>query len=99
MEPFCQVRMADDPEPVIFLADADQISVLNTCELSHRDDQRSGLVVTEGWRTGCHSMGVCVYAESDSDDPRAMIGLTDIHDEERNSKRRSEKTNLPSPSQ
>ncbi len=78
MKPLCQVQDGETIRSVIFLADADQISVLSILANYHAGMIKERVVVTHRVDV-CHSMGVCVYAESDSDDPRAVIGLTDIH--------------------
>ncbi|MDD1728053.1 MAG: DUF169 domain-containing protein [Methanospirillum sp.] len=62
---------------VIFLANPDQISVLSILANYHRGQITDGVVVAAG-ASGCQAMGVCTYNEEKSENPRAVIGLTDL---------------------
>ena len=62
---------------VIFLANPDQISVLSIMANYHRGQITDGVVVAAG-ASGCQAFGVCTYNEEKSDNPRAIVGLTDL---------------------
>ncbi|KQC05020.1 MAG: hypothetical protein APR53_08555 [Methanoculleus sp. SDB] len=58
------------------IADADQLSCL-----VHLIAYPSGSLEAAYCPTGaaaCHSIGICAYREAASDDPRGVIGMTDI---------------------
>lgn len=62
---------------VIFLANPDQISVLSILANYHRGQITDGVTVAAG-ASGCQAFGVCTYDEEKSDNPRAIVGLTDL---------------------
>ncbi len=63
------------PEAVIFLADADQLSALVVLANYARRDNESVIVP---FAAGCQTIGIYPYNEMKSENPRAVIGLTDI---------------------
>jgi len=62
---------------IIFLANPDQISVLSILANYHRGQITDGVVVAAG-AAGCQAIGVCTYNEEKSENPRAIVGLTDL---------------------
>ncbi len=78
MKPLSLIRDDETIRSVVFLADADQISALSLLANYHTGTLRDRVTVTGG-AAGCQAMGVCTYVESDTENPRAVIGLTDIH--------------------
>lgn len=77
MKPLSSIQEGEMVRSVVFLADADQISALSILANYHTGRIRDGIIVAAG-AAGCQAMGVCTYAESGSETPRAVIGLTDI---------------------
>jgi uncharacterized protein (DUF169 family) len=77
MKPLSRVEDDEKIRSVVFLADADQISALSILANYHTGTLRDRVTVAGG-AAGCQAMGVCTYAESGTDNPRAVIGLTDI---------------------
>jgi uncharacterized protein (DUF169 family) len=64
-----------EPEIVIFLADPDQLSGLVI--LANYDRQGTDNV-TIPYAAGCQTIGIFPYREAQSENPRAVVGLTDI---------------------
>ena len=62
---------------VIFLVNPDQLSVLSILANYHRGQITDGVVVAAG-AAGCQAIGVCTFNEEQSDNPRAIVGLTDL---------------------
>lgn len=62
---------------VIFLVNPDQLSVLSILANYHRGQITDGVVVAAG-AAGCQAIGVCTYNEEQSDNPRAIVGFTDL---------------------
>jgi len=77
MKPLSSVQEGEMVRSVVFLANADQISALSILANFHTGRIRDGIIVAAG-AAGCQAMGVCTYAESGSENPRAVLGLTDI---------------------
>lgn len=77
MKPLSQVQGAEAVQTVTFLANADQISALSILANYHAGTITDRVVVAAG-AAGCQAMGVCTYRESESANPHAVIGLTDI---------------------
>ncbi|MBN1193962.1 MAG: DUF169 domain-containing protein [Methanomicrobiaceae archaeon] len=76
--PLRDIWEGSDPAPsvVVFLANADQLSCL-----VHLIAYPTGSIEAAYCPTGaaaCHSIGICAYREAASDDPRGVIGMTDI---------------------
>lgn len=63
------------PQVVIFLANADQVSAL--CLLANYD-RPGGDAVQAPFASGCQSICLLPYAESDRESPRAILGGMDI---------------------
>ena len=74
-KPLDQLTGEETPEVVIFLANVDQLCAL--CVLTNYD-RGAGQSVIVPFGAGCHTLGIIPYAEAKSDQPRAVIGLTDI---------------------
>jgi hypothetical protein len=77
MKPVQDVKEGEDVRSVVFVANADQISALSILANYGHGNIRDGIIVTAG-AAGCQALGVCTYAESGKDHPRAVIGLTDL---------------------
>ena len=65
----------ETPEVVVFLAAPDQISALTALANYAR---HGGDNVIVPWCAGCHSFGIIPLNERKSNNPRGVIGLTDI---------------------
>jgi uncharacterized protein (DUF169 family) len=77
MKPVHEVADGDDVRSVVFVANADQIAALSILANYGTGHIREGIIVTAG-AAGCQAMGVCTYAEKGKDNPRAVVGLTDL---------------------
>jgi len=77
MKPIHEVEDGEDVKSVVFVANADQISALSILANYGTGNIRNGVIVAAG-AAGCQAMGVCTYAESGSEYPRAVVGLTDL---------------------
>ncbi|PWR70867.1 DUF169 domain-containing protein [Methanospirillum lacunae] len=62
---------------VIFLANPDQISGLSILA-NYTHGQITNRVVVAAGASGCQAFGVCTYDEETSENPRAVVGLTDL---------------------
>lgn len=65
----------ETPATVVCLANADQISALVILANYARPGMEN---VTIPWAAGCQTIGLLPFAEGRSEQPRAVIGLTDI---------------------
>ncbi len=65
----------EDPKSIILLVDPDQLSALVVLANYGRE---TGDNVTMPMGAGCHQTGIFVYREGESDQPKAIVGLTDI---------------------
>lgn len=74
-KPLSKITDGERPEVVVFLANADQLSALTV--LTHYD-RGGGPAVIAPFGAGCHTLFLLPYAEARSENPRAIIGLTDI---------------------
>ena len=74
-KPLEELLPNDKPEVVVFLANPDQISALVTLANYSRNGGDNVLVP---WSAGCHSICIIPLNEGKSDNPRGVIGLTDI---------------------
>lgn len=77
MKPVTAVEDGEDVRSVVFVANADQIAALSTLANYRTANIRGGIIVAAG-ASGCQAMGVCTYAEAETDTPRAVVGLTDL---------------------
>ena len=77
MKPIHEVEDGEDVKSVVFVANADQIAALSILANYGTGNIRNGVIVAAG-AAGCQAMGVCTYAGSGSDSPRAVVGLTDL---------------------
>jgi len=66
---------ADKPENVVFTVDADQLSALVILANYARKGMEN---VSIPWAAGCQTIGIIPWHEAKSDNPRAVVGLTDI---------------------
>ncbi|PWR76226.1 DUF169 domain-containing protein [Methanospirillum stamsii] len=62
---------------IIFLVNPDQLSVLSILANYHRGQITDSVIVAAG-AAGCQAIGVCTYNEENSDNPHAIVGLTDL---------------------
>lgn len=74
-KPLDKLLPDDKPEVIVFLATPDQISALVTLANYGR---HGGDNVIIPWGAGCHSICIMPLQEGRSENPRAVIGLTDI---------------------
>lgn len=63
------------PRSVIFLVNPDQLSALVVLANYGRDTNQN---VIAPFGAGCHSIGIMPYKEDELEQPRAIIGLTDL---------------------
>lgn len=74
-KPLEKILPGEKPEVVVFLAAPDQISALVV--LANYGRHGGGNVIVP-WGAGCHSVCLIPFNEGNSDNPRGVIGLTDI---------------------
>lgn len=74
-KPLDKLLPDEKPEVVVFLATPDQISALVVLANYGR---HGGDNVMVPWSAGCHSIGIIPFNEGRSDNPRAVVGLTDV---------------------
>jgi len=77
MKPITSVEDGEEVMSVVFVANADQIAALSLLANYETGNIRDGVIVAAG-SAGCQAMGVCTYAEGESKNPRAVVGLTDL---------------------
>ncbi|MEW6182031.1 MAG: DUF169 domain-containing protein [Bacillota bacterium] len=65
----------ETPVSIIFLANPDQISALTVLANYARESVES---VIMPFGAGCHSIGIFAYRETESEKPRAVMGLMDL---------------------
>ncbi|MBO8127645.1 MAG: DUF169 domain-containing protein [Peptococcaceae bacterium] len=75
LKPLQNVTEDEKPKGVVFLVTPDQLSALVV--LAHYARGTNYNVVAP-FGAGCQTCGIFAYKESESDQPRAIIGLTDI---------------------
>ncbi len=63
------------PQTVIFFVDADQLSALVVLANYGREGREN---VCIPWASACQNIGIIPFRESDSRQPRAVVGLTDL---------------------
>jgi hypothetical protein len=63
------------PASVVFVADADQISALVILANYARQGMENVIIP---WAAGCQTIGLLPFREAASENPRAVVGLTDI---------------------
>lgn len=73
-KPLEQCSENETPKVVVFLANPDQISALIVLA-SYTRGSYDNVIAPYG--AGCHQIGIIPYKESESENPRAVIGLTD----------------------
>ena len=66
-----------DEKPVVisFLANSHQLSALTTLWY-YEEGCLDNVIIAKG--AGCHQVGVLAYREAEREDPRAIVGLTDL---------------------
>lgn len=75
-KPLAEVDAArETPATVVMVADADQVSALVVLANYARRGREN---VTIPWAAGCQNIGLLPFAEGRSENPRAVVGLTDI---------------------
>ncbi len=65
----------EQPEIVVFLADADQLSALVILANYGREGMENVIIP---WAAGCQTIGILPWREAKAEKPRAVVGLTDI---------------------
>lgn len=75
-KPLSEVDLAvENPETVVFLANADQLSALVILANYAREGMENVIIP---WAAGCQTIGILPFREAKSGKPRAVVGLTDI---------------------
>ena len=77
MKPVTQVSEGEEVKSIVFVATADQLAALSILANYGTANIRNGIIVAAG-AAGCQAIGVCTYAEGESENPRAVVGLTDL---------------------
>ncbi len=75
LKPLDKVTDNEEPKSVIFLVNVDQLSALNVLA-NYARETNDNVVMQFG--AGCHQIGIIPLREGESDQPRAVVGLTDI---------------------
>jgi uncharacterized protein (DUF169 family) len=73
--PLDMVEDGERPATIVFLANADQVSALVVLANYGRRDRET---VVAPFAAGCHQIGILPLDESKKENPRAILGLTDI---------------------
>lgn len=68
-------REKETPKSVILFGDADQISALVVLANYGRQDNENVIIP---FAAGCQTLGIYPYKEAESENPRAVVGLTDL---------------------
>ncbi|RLI79770.1 hypothetical protein DRP05_02720 [Archaeoglobales archaeon] len=74
-KPLNMVDEDDEPVVIVFIANPHQLSALIILANYSRDGVNN-VIVPMG--AGCHQIGIYAYKEAESENPRAVIGLTDL---------------------
>lgn len=74
-KPLDKVPEGETPKVVVFLSNPDQLSALTVLANYARNNNQN---VIAPFGAGCHSVCIIPFSEENSDNPRAIIGLTDI---------------------
>jgi hypothetical protein len=69
-----QTEVGEKIASIVFVANADQMSALVVLANYDRSDSE-GAVIPHA--AGCQSIGILTYAQGDSDQPKAVVGLND----------------------
>lgn len=76
LEPLSQIDPAvKEPETVTFVVDADQLSALVVLANYARKGMENVIIP---FAAGCQNIGIIPWREAQSENPRAVVGLTDI---------------------
>jgi hypothetical protein len=74
-KPLRDLAEGEEPKVISFAANPDQLSALVT--LVNYDKEGNENVIVP-WGAGCSQIGIYAFRESESENPRAVIGLTDL---------------------
>ena len=74
-KPLNKVVDNENPQNIVFLVNPDQLSALIV--LANYDRETNDNVRVD-FAAGCHQIGIIPYSEGESENPRAVVGLTDI---------------------
>lgn len=74
-KPLEKIPEGEVPKNIVFLVNPDQLSALVVLANYGRGNN-DNVIATFG--AGCHNVGIIPYKEGESENPRAIIGLTDI---------------------
>lgn len=74
-KPLGEVDRKDEPVVIVFTANPHQLSALVV--LSYYEGRSlDSVIVPKG--AGCHQIGIFAYKEAESENPRAVVGITDL---------------------
>jgi len=68
-------KSIESPEVVIFFVNPDQLSALTILANYYRKGNENVIIP---YAAGCQTLGILPYKEAKSDNPRAVVGMTDI---------------------
>jgi len=74
-KPLSKVSEDEEPVVIVFIVNPHQLSALIILANYSRDGVNN-VIVPMG--AGCHQIGIYAYKEAESENPRAVIGLTDL---------------------
>lgn len=74
-KPLSALEPAEKPVVISFLANSHQLSALTTLWY-YEGGSLDSVIIAKG--AGCHQVGILAYREAASEDPRAVVGLTDL---------------------
>ncbi|NTU59382.1 MAG: DUF169 domain-containing protein [Chlorobiaceae bacterium] len=74
-KPLDEVETTESPKVVVFLVNPDQLSALVV--MANYDRHTSDNVITP-FASACQNVGIIPFREATSDQPRAVLGLTDV---------------------
>jgi uncharacterized protein (DUF169 family) len=74
-KPIEMLNEDETPKSVIFLVDPDQLSALVVLANYGRESTEN-VIIPMG--AGCHQIGILVYKQAESEEPKAVVGLTDL---------------------
>lgn len=74
-KPLEKLADGETPKVVVFLVNPDQLSALVMLANYAREANDN---VIAPFAAGCHTIGIIPYGEEEAENPRAIIGLTDI---------------------
>ncbi len=73
--PLTELQAEEMPQVIVFFVNPDQLTALTVLASYGRDSQEN---VIAPFGSGCQQVGILAYKETEAENPRAVIGLTDI---------------------